>query len=544
MWKEVKPSFGLRLRPEHLRLAQVRRPVAVSLGPTITALPKPDLGDGLTLVGGVMKRFAFRPPTPKPGKLDKLREFVRQICRDRLIPLPQTTDVSVDRWLERANYPAWRKDELREVYHTVVEFGPATVAQAKISCFMKDEGYLTFKQARAINARQDEMKVRFGPIFKQIEKRVYKMEEFIKHVPVADRAKYIAEHLRREGVEYLCSDFVSYESLFTSGLMGACERELYDYMTSALPEHDEFMKYFDKFIMGRNYLKNKYFSANIDATRMSGEMCTSLGNGWTTMCVFYFVCKEKGFEQVRLVVEGDDNAASGQGVAPTVQDFADLGMVIELEKYKTFSEMSFCGLVFDEAELEVVTDPRKVLASFAWTSREYVNARTSKLKSLLRCKGLSLKYQYPACPVVSSLADYILRETSGVDVRNVLESRSIGTWQRDLLRLALAAPIHSRPVGPGSRDLVERLFNIPLGTQLKLEEFFDARVGLEPITEHWIQDIMPQAWLNYHTLYTHDHSVGTSGDAGFWWPTQSQQRELLIGLLPDLEKKYTPAPKS
>jgi len=544
MWKETKPSFGLRMRPEHMRLAQVRRPVAVSLGPTITALPKPDLGDGLTLVGGVMKRFAFQPPTPKPGKLEDLRKFVRQICRDRLIPLPLATDTSVERWLGSSNYPAWRKDELREVYHKVVELGPATYAQAKISCFMKDEGYLAFKQARAINARQDEMKVRFGPIFKRIEKRVYKMEEFIKHVPVADRAKYISEHLRRTGVEYLCSDFVSYESLFTSGLMGACERELYDYMTSGLPDHDEFMAYFDKYIMGTNYLKNKFFSANIKATRMSGEMCTSLGNGWTTMCVFYFVCREKGFEQVRLVVEGDDNAASGQGVAPTVQDFADLGMVITLEKYKTFSEMSFCGLVFDETDLEVITDPRKVLASYAWTSREYVDARKSKLMALLRCKGLSLVYQYPACPVVSSLATYILRETSGVDVRNVAESRTIGTWQRDLLRHAIQSQTRARPVGAASRDLVERLFDIPVGTQLKLEEFFDRRVGLAPITEHWIQDIMPQDWLNYHTLYTHEHRLGDSGDAGFWWPTRSAQRELLIGMLPQLERTYTPAPRS
>jgi len=544
MWSGIKPSFGLMLRPGLLRFNQVRRPVAVSLGPCVSCLPKPDLGDGLTLVGGVLKRFAFDPPKPEPGKLDELKQFVRKLCIERLIPLEPATDVSVDTWVKGINHPDWRKQELLDVYHLVVEVGPATWDQARVQCFMKDEGYIKFKQARAINARKDEMKVRFGPIFSAIEKEVYKMEEFIKHIPTKDRARYINEHLRRTGVKYVCSDFVSYESLFTSGLMAACERELYDHMTRNLPEHDEFMRNFDTFVMGKNHLRNKFFTASLDATRMSGEMCTSLGNGWTTMCVFYFVCKEVGFGEPRLVVEGDDNACSGEGHAPTVADFAKLGMVITLEEYDSFSEMSFCGLVFDEEELEVLTDPRKVLASCAWTSREYVNARSGKLKALLRCKGLSMLYQYPACPVVTSLASYILRETSGVDVRFVLESRGIGWWQRSILLEALKMPLEAKPVGPGSREVVEKVFGLDAATQTLLENYFDCRQGLGEIVEPWIIDLMPEDWQRYFTLYSHDHRVGESGDAGFWWPKQSEQRELLISMLPDLQRHYVPAPRS
>lgn len=544
MWTKIKRDFGLKYRTEHLRFFQVRRPVAVSLGPHITCLPKPDLGDGLTLVGGVLKRFAFRPPKPKPGKLNRLETFIREKILPRLTPLAIDVDVTTETWLKGTAYPDWRKQELLQVFHKVVEFGPATVAQARVNTFMKDEGYLEFKQARAINARADEMKVRWGPIFKQIEKKVYEMEEFIKHIPVRDRAKYIAEKLNRAGVKFVCSDFVSFESLFTSGLMRKCERVLYDYMTSHLPCHDEFMRDLDKFMLGNNHLYSKFFKANLRATRMSGEMCTSLGNGWTTMCVFYFVCSEVGFERVKLVVEGDDNAASGEGVPPTAQDFADLGLVIKLENHETFSEMSFCGLVFDEVDLEVVTDPRKVLASFAWSSREYVNARQGKLKALLRCKALSLMYQYPACPVVSSLADYLLRETSGVDVRRIADSRSFGHYQRQTLFDALACPLERRVVGFGTRAVVEKLFNISVLQQLKLERYFDDRMGLDPITSSWIVDMLPDVWQSYFVTYSHDHSVGQHTDAGFWFPTVSEQRRVLESMLPELEKTFTPSQRS
>lgn len=543
MWMGIKPSFGLKFRAGHLVMYQVRRPVAVSLGPWIICLPKPDLGDGLTLVGGVLKRFAFNPPHVAPGVLHRFSNFVLdEVIKPRLVPLAIDTDVSVDKWLEEGPYPGWRKEELRQVNSKVVEFGPATHDQARILTFMKDEFYVEFKQARAINARKDEMKVRFGPIFKQIENVVYKMEEFIKHVPVKDRAAYVEKMLKRTGVKYICSDFVSYESLFTRDIMNACERQLYNYMTSRLPCHKEFMHYFDKYIMGRNYLRCKFFTANIDATRMSGEMCTSLGNGFTTMCVFYFVCKEVGFTGVRLVVEGDDNAASGFGRVPTPQDFARLGMVIKLEEHMSFSEMSFCGLVFDETDLQVITDPRKVLASFAWTSREYVHARVGKLKALLRCKALSIVSQYPACPVVTALGTYLMRETSGIDVRAVAQSRHFDSYQRQILADALDSRPEAREIGFGSRELVERKFGMSIEIQLALENFFAKRRGLEPISDSWIQDVFPESWKSYTYWYSNDIEVGGQTDAGFWFPNGSEQRELLLNMLGPLQSTYKSVP--
>jgi len=471
-------------------------------------------------------------------------QTVCNLLDSRLTPLDYDTDVSVETWLRKINQPKWRKDELELVNKLVVEYGPATYAQATVKFFTKDEGYLEFKQARGINARKDEMKVRFGRIFSRIEEEVYKLPEFIKHVPVKDRAKYITERLNRAGVTFFNSDFVAYESLFTREVMMNCERQLYDYMTSKLPEHDEFMKQFDKYVMGMNYIESDAFRAHMEATRMSGEMCTSLGNGWTTMCIVYHVCEKVGFKNVQLVVEGDDNACSGEGQVPTAQDFADVGFLIKIETFASFAEMSFCGLVFDETDQEVVTDPRKVLATFAWTSREYVNARSGKLKALLRCKALSLAHQYRACPVVTALAHYLLRVTSGADVRRIKDARAIGAWMRELVEKELITPTPRGVPGPGSRDLVERAFGINVETQLLLEAYFDNREGIGQITETWIRDLLPDIWHEYYESYSMGHVVGHPGDAGFWWPTASEQRQAILDMLPDLAEKYTPPPRS
>jgi hypothetical protein len=392
---------------------------------------------------------------------------------------------------------------------------------------MKDEQYVDFKQARAINARDDPMKVRLGPIFKAIESEVYSLPEFIKHVPVHKRGEYLRERLQRVGVKYIASDFVSYESLFTKELMTVVERVLYDYMTSALPCHDEFMEMVDKFLLGKNNMVSKFFKAQIEATRMSGEMCTSLGNGFSTMCFFYFVCKEVGFEKVSLVVEGDDNAASGVGTPPTVEDFAKLGLVIKLEVFTSPSDMSFCGLVFDETDEQIVTDPRKVVATFAWTSRQYVHARKSKLMALLRCKSLSLAYQYPGCPIVSALADYGLRITSGIDVRALIESRAFGIWERGTLREAMSIPIARQRPGPGTRALVERLFGIPVQDQERLEHLFDCKNDMLEIDDPILIDSCPGSWRVYYQTYTVDVDPKQPVDAGYWWAQINSDREKL-----------------
>lgn len=530
IWADVKSDFQASV-PEVDRPGR-RPPVQVGTGAEVLgwSLPHPDPSCPITLLGGVVKRFARKPPDPAPGELKKLGDFVRRFCRNRLVPLAHDEDVSFEHWLGNTNYPEWRREELREVHKKTVQWGPATLREAEVKLFMKDECYVAFKQARGINARADPMKCRLGPIFKAIETQVYSLPEFIKHVPVAQRAKYIQKMLYREGGVYLATDYESFEALFTREVMENCEFIMYDYMTQYLPCHAEFMDNVRRYLGGRNCLKNRRFRAWLRATRMSGEMCTSLGNGFSNLMFFYYLSERVGFKDPAIVVEGDDGLASGHGTPPTKEDFLSLGLYIKLEVHNRLNTASFCGLIFSEEDELVVTDPLKVLASFGWTSQQYARARGAKLKTLLRCKALSLAHQYPGCPIISSLAQFGLRVTAGHDVRRVIESKTFGWWERNQLRAAARQVDINCPVVPpmATRLLVQDKFGIGVSTQIRIESYLDGLVELQQLRLPELDHLVSDDWVRYYQEYT--LSVNPKGPLewmGYWAKRNRQPDDLL-----------------
>jgi hypothetical protein len=123
---------------------------------------------------------------------------------------------------------------------------------------------------------------------------------------------------------------------------------------------------------------------------MSGEMNTSSGNGLMNLIILSYIAWKKG-GSVKAVVEGDDGLLATD-VTYSTDDFTRIGIRCKLEPRQSIAVSQFCGLCFDEIELENITDPRVVLHEFAWTSRRYVGASDRKLMGLLRCKALSYLY--------------------------------------------------------------------------------------------------------------------------------------------------------
>lgn len=485
-----------------------RKPRLTSLGCEVhnAALPTPN-DDPETLLDGVRKRFAFRPPDSEADLLKKLKAFTQRWLKKNLTPLAPTVDTSVAAWLERTNYPLWRRTELMEKWSKVGDIRDPLKFSQYIKCksFMKEESYPEFKHARAINSRSDEFKCAVGPIFKLIEDVIYKHRAFIKHVPVADRPTYIRKLLERQGATYLQTDYTAFESLFVAELMNSCEFELYHYMTQYLPGGKDWYDLVSEVLAGENLCEFKHFSVKIPATRMSGEMCTSLGNGFGNLMFMLFVCEELCHcKEVEGVVEGDDGLFTMVGEPPTSEDFKRLGLVIKLVPYKELSHASFCGLIFDQEECINVTDPIQELLSFGWTKSGYARASSRKLKVLLRCKGLSLAHQYPGCPIVSSLAQYALRVTRGVDVRHYLENdRNLSLWERDQIRLALRdeKKIIVREPGVRTRFLVEDVFKVRVEHQIKIEEYLDSLDSLQPIKLDLIDLLIPKVCRDYFAKY-------------------------------------------
>lgn len=501
-------KLGL-LEDEHKRV-----PVMVSLGPHLkgSCLPHPDPKDLDTAARGVQRRMLYRPPSPSVGVHAEVKAFTRSWCEKMLTPLSPETDTSFEIWIESTNYPRHRKNELLDVYYAML--GAIQRKDYKCNSHIKWETYVQYKHARNINARVDAFKVFSGPIFKLIEQSLFKLKYFVKKIPVKDRPKFIMERLFRAGSKYGCTDYSCFESLFTKEFMNSCEMVLYEYMVQHLPDGPVWFRIVKDALTGKNICRFRGFIAEVMGTRMSGDMCTSLGNGFANLMIMLFLADKLGLE-IDGVVEGDDGLfVSKNGVFPAVEDFESLGMKIKIDVVDTISEASFCGLVFDPDDLINVTDPIAELSGFGWGTGRYASARRSKLNILLRCKGLSLAHQYAGCPILQSLARYSLRITRGTYVDHYIkESGLLSTWERDQLLQALRdekSVVYKEPP-INTRLLVERLYGVTIEVQKHIEDLIDSKDDLLPIDSPLALDLCWPEWLDYSERFTMPRRVTENG---------------------------------
>lgn len=453
---------------------------------------------------GALKRISAKLPNPNRKLLKKFRKYVRRFLRKRLRPLSSDVDLSFERWLEQTPYTASRKEELRRVWYKNPNIRDPKYHACK--CFMKDETYGEYKHARGIFSRSDEWKCFMGPFIKAIENEVYKLPEFIKHVPVAERPDYIMEKLFRPDAKFFATDYTSFESSFIAELMDCCAFELYRYMMYQIPSYKEFL-YCMKVISGNNKCYFKNFWLMIKATRMSGEMDTSLANGFTNLMVNSFLCQETGCGEPNMVVEGDDGlATTPSNRFPTSEDFAKLGFNIKIDEHVEIETASFCGIIFDRDEKIAVTDPLSTIFSTGWLPERYAKAKHSTKCAILRCKAFSAAYQYPGCPMIDSYAQYILRLTRqyhGAARDMVFNKNVFNNYEREEYQRAFNAEARMphKTVGIATRLLVERKFGISIAGQIAFEEVCDGKTSLSPIDGSSLLQHVHPSWIHYYNMY-------------------------------------------
>lgn len=484
-----------------------RPPVMQALGCHVDgwAPPHPDPSDTITMIAGVFKRFGRETPTWQLEKLKRLAAFTLRKCEEwlngELGPLGADHDLSFETWLFKTNYPEWRRKELMAKWDAC----DRTLGRKhlNVKSFQKDETYPEFKHARGINARTDEFKCAIGPIFKAIEERVFQLPFFIKKIPVQDRPQYIMDHLMREGCKYLATDYTAFESHFVRMMMFCCEFVLYTYMMQHNPKHKDFAFWMDNVLAGKNHCEYKRFWVEILATRMSGEMNTSLGNGWSNLMLMLFECEEKGCTDVMAVVEGDDGLVALKGEPPTTEDFEKLGWTIKLDVHTDVCKASFCGMVFDPVDKVNVTNPADVILNFGWSNMAYVRCGKVRKLELLRSKALSTAYTYRGAPIIQALAMMGLRVTKHIDLSRFLQkNRSMSMWEREWLMAAMEEKFTPLKVPLATRNLVENLYGIPIEVQIDLERYFDSITSLTPL-DHWFFEFM----FNKHSKIMWDDYV-------------------------------------
>jgi hypothetical protein len=236
---------------------------------------------------------------------------------------------------------------------------------------------------------------------------------------------------------------------------------------------------------------------------MSGEMCTSLGNGFSNLMFMLFVLKDAGCYNVNGVVEGDDGLFVFDGPIPTSLNFADIGLNIKLIVVDDLAKASFCGLVFDTTDLINIADPMKILAQTGFSTQQYVFSKSKVLRGLLKAKAFSLAYQYPGCPIISSFSRYLLRvlvddycyfKKGNSDYTDLLQKEAFTFWMAH-------SDVLSIETGMNTRMLMEQVFGISIPHQLHMESYFDNLDLIVVLDDEIILVHMPILWKDYASQY-------------------------------------------
>lgn len=464
-----------------------------SLGCNIigAAEPVPDIKHAPSQVEGAVKRLACAMPPVNIARKRRLKRFVIRFLKKEFKDqqFSHEEDFNFEDWItECANYTVKRKDMLRELNKTPFD----KKKDRNVKGFTKNEPYPNYKHFRGIHSRSDRYKCAVGPFFKKFDQKIFNSKFFIKKVPVCDRPTWLMDKFSHKP-NVFCTDFTSFEATFVRDLM-VIEHQVYSWFLEFNPNKNYIMDLI-KILREKNMIRFDDFLYEIQARRMSGEMNTSGGNGIMNLLLTMFLMEEAGNVHVEGAFEGDDGVVWYDRRAPAATDYSDLGGKIKIEIPPTFSEASFCGMIFDVEALDNVTDPVSVLMSFGYTTDQYLNARPKKLRALLRSKALSLLYQYPGCPILKNLALYGLRMTSDIDDEylKIVEDRQINSlWDKNLIaetRAQLREQMYTKKIDYRTRLLVERKFGISIELQLNWEQTIDN-----------MSSIMPFSLLNFTDL--------------------------------------------
>jgi hypothetical protein len=349
-------------------------------------------------------------PDPDPGKLVRMRKFVRRILNEHFKPLPFADAVTRQRWFEEwlahYNKPLKTKEEFREIY---LSLGVLTEDDYRCKSFAKKEFYAKENLPRYINSRTNRFKARVAGSCHKIEEAIFHgvwEKFFVKGRKVSEQPLLIS----RMGCFplFLQTDYTSYESGFSPEYVDAVECELWRFFLSENPDLlEDYMKVYQVGGQPRKeHLDGRYFYGKVYGARMSGEMWTSLANGFSNLMNFWFLCEEKGVsrELVDALVEGDDGLFGMAEEFLTEQDFADLGFKIKMEYVRVLQDTSFCSNIFHPTTNQQMISPEQIVR-VNWTCNPlYQRASMVVQRRLLKSKAMSLYCTGKHTPIAQTLA--------------------------------------------------------------------------------------------------------------------------------------------
>lgn len=435
----------------------------------------------------------------------ELEQHTLNWLRNNLKPLRHDTNFDAISWINNIKHPEWRKRELRNIYFSMPHInqiksvrGIKKYVHTLCKSFVKFESYDSYKHARSINARVDEFKVFFGPYVTPIESVLYEHPAFIKHVPVEKRAQYVDELLSSFRSTYGATDHTSFESMFTKNFMDKIEMHLFEYMLQNVPNNNFIIRMIREALTGKNHLQYKWFTVELEATRMSGDMCTSLCNGFSNLMIITYL-----IGNCPVVVEGDDSLYRSNNI-PDPRAFAELGANAKIEIDDEVCLASFCGLVYNQYNFDSLTDPVRALLKLGWSTRNYVGAKNQTLEAMLRVKALSYICQFPNCPIISKFCKIILDTVQAKKCKMLryIFGRNVCDYNRHHLLRALDHKYSDPIIHIESRRVIAIKYGIDVASQLKIESDMD--FGVFPFKSLTLLDFVSRASIHNYDNFVNN----------------------------------------
>lgn len=460
---------------------------------------KPDDNDLASMIDGAKHRVGGKVPEINNRTLRQLKRYTATWLRANLKPLDKLTLIDLESWLAETNYPESRKEQLRKCY-TTEDAKYVRPKFEELKSFIKDEFYAEPKAFRTINSRDDYYKCVLGPWIHAIEKQVFKHPDFIKTIPVAERAKAVFDKYT-PGSHIATTDCTAWEASMGPSIMKACELQLFKHMVIDIPGSNEFIDCYFK-LMFQNKLKFNGFCVTVLSRRMSGEMSTSVGNGFTNLMLIRLTCYLHGIT-ASVFVEGDDGIVISDKPLPE-NIFTELGFIIKLERHHDIKRAKFCSLIFDDS-FNLLRDPIHTILRLGWTSQLYVNSGRRVHMNLLRLKAISLKCEVPNAPILGKLADrllYLTRSYSG-GLEKFAKTAKLNLYERERINLAIREKVWQKKsvVTSDARTLCEDEFGIHWESQIAIEKQFET-MELDHYSDPVLDAYIKNDNKIYYTTYT------------------------------------------
>jgi len=474
------------------------------------ALPICDVADHSNQLAAVVKRIGAVLPPIVPRDMRFRRTVARNFLRSEVDPLCDDDVLPFDQWVETINHTENEKAIYRRSHR---EFDVMPPKAVRLSGFVKTETYNEYKYPRGIHPRGNAADKRFncevGPVVSAIEERLYSTEYFIKHVPVCERPRWIQQRLGKykgDGWRFYGTDHSSFEAAMVPEVMCCDELQLYAYMLRGTKHYAPLMALLHA-LPGDSKIRYSTLSVSVPGVRMSGDMVTSLGNGFTNLVAMAAVCESKGLQWDGFV-EGDDGLFAVNGEV-TDADFARFGHKIKMVQGTELSEMGFCKLYYTTDNFQNVVDPAELLCKFGWSHSRcrFGSKRTRDM--LLRAKADSLEAEVPRCPIVKNLVNYV-RRVVGEGERRYNKGKRPDVWQHEFGRT-------HREMGATSseRELCSRLFGLTPEDQESIEGYLDSLTSLQELDHPAILGMMKPCWKDYYDRFVADVPEGAGAHPAF-----------------------------